>query len=62
MSAYRIHVETDNDAFYPEPGPELARMLRALADRLEAGDLSEPIRLRDSNGNTVGMAEALPDA
>jgi hypothetical protein len=54
---YRISIETDNAAFDPDPGAELARILRGLADRLEdGGDLAEPIRLRDFNGNTVGEA------
>lgn len=54
---YLVRIETDNDAFYPDPGPELARILRTLADRLEGEGSSEPIRLRDYNGNTVGMAQ-----
>ena len=54
---YSIQIETDNDAFYPDPGPELARILRKLADRLEGGDLAESVRLMDYNGNAVGRAE-----
>mgnify|MGYP000232109562 CR=1 FL=1 len=53
---YRISIQTSNDAFQPAPGAELARILRALADRVEAGDVSEPIRLRDMAGNAVGHA------
>ena len=54
---FRIEIQTDNAAFDPDPGPELARILRELAARLDDGvDLAEPIRLRDINGNTVGSA------
>lgn len=31
---YLIEIATDNDAFFPEPGPELARILRQLAERI----------------------------
>jgi hypothetical protein len=55
--SYSITIETDNDAFYPDPGPELARILRKLADRLDGGELAESVRLMDYNGNTVGRAE-----
>ena len=56
---YLIEIATGNDAFYPEPGPELARILRKLADRIETAapvELEDAIRLMDYNGNTVGRA------
>ena len=53
---FKIEIETDNDAFAPEPGPELARILRELADKLDAGTVPESVRLRDINGNTCGTA------
>ena len=65
---YQVRIETGNAAFHndltgePDPGPELARILRSLADRVEdmhPGDLGEPIRLRDINGNKVGTAEPI---
>jgi hypothetical protein len=60
--AYSIRIETDNAAFDPDPGPEPARILRKLADRLEGGaDLAESIRLMDYNGNTVGFAATEPE-
>ncbi len=40
----------------PWPGPELAEILRALADRAEAGELGTE-SVRDSNGNTCGSVE-----
>lgn len=56
---YQIEIRTDNDAFYPEPDPELARILRRLADRIETAspdELTDSIRLMDYNGNSVGTA------
>lgn len=60
---YRIEIAIGNDAFSPEPGPELARILRKLAHRIEGSDeegLESIIRLLDYNGNAVGTA-ALSD-
>ena len=57
-----ISMGVDNAAFDGDPIPEVARILRKLADDLEAGvDQSDCpgeifIRLRDINGNTVGRA------
>lgn len=63
---FELHVSTDNAAFYSgrdadeyDPAPELARILRALADGIEPSRLvpGVPIRLLDVNGNRVGYAE-----
>ena len=52
-----IKIEMDNAAF-EEPGPELARILRDLANAVETSELADPydrnVKLRDINGNTVG--------
>jgi|ETNvirenome_6_85_1030632.scaffolds.fasta_scaffold107720_1 hypothetical protein len=51
-----IH-STANAAFEGNEGPEVARMLRETADRieLEGGELSEEVYpLFDTNGNHVG--------
>lgn len=56
---YLIEIATDNDAFFPEPGPELARILRQLAERIESAgpeELGAGVRLLDYNGNGVGRA------
>lgn len=47
-----VNVDCDNAAFEPDPGPEVARLLRAAADWVEGGRQRAP--LRDVNGNTVG--------
>ena len=51
----KLKLETDNQAFDHE-GQEVARILRALADRLEYLDKLQECQLplRDLNGNTVG--------
>lgn len=49
---FKVTVEIDNAAFQPEAAPEVARILRETADRVEQGYRSEAIR--DENGNTVG--------
>lgn len=45
----------DEDNGTPDPGPEVARLLRAMADRVEAGPFNGA-DLYDVNGNHVGRA------
>ena len=64
-----ITVQMDNAAFHPFPdndgpdhdgnGAELARILRELADRIEADTLDpgDTHGLHDVNGNRVGQLE-----
>ncbi len=53
--AFTMAISCGNDAFFPDPVPEVARLLREVADRLESGeDASSPLVLRDVNGNDVG--------
>ncbi len=57
-----ITIKTCNAAFHDGygPAPEVARILRKLADRLESGGLPRvgcAEQLQDSNGNYVGKAE-----
>lgn len=47
-----VHVDTTNAAFAEDPNGELARILRHVAERVEAGAPSGVIR--DTNGNRVG--------
>jgi hypothetical protein len=50
-----IKMKTDNDAFGDRPEYEIARILRALADKVEStGQLDWG--LMDYTGNTVGSA------
>ena len=48
----KILIETDNAAFADGPEYEIARILRRLAEDIEAG--REPGVLMDVNGNLVG--------
>lgn len=52
MNEINISIETVNAAFNGNEGYEVARILRELADSIEAG--REPSKVKDSNGNTVG--------
>lgn len=58
MSSFVVDIATDNDAFQPVPGPQLATLLRRAADEVEKGNLTG--MLRDDNGNTVGAFNCLP--
>jgi len=54
-----VTIETDNDAFQPDPAPELADILTSFAQRIDKNGINRSDRfpLRDVNGNTVGFAE-----
>ena len=54
-----IDICTDNDAFQPDPAPELADILTLLAQRINKNDIhcGDRIALTDVNGNCVGFAE-----
>lgn len=52
-----LKVDTDNDAFQPNPNFETARILREVAERLEFGEVFSTYQtLFDMNGNDVGRA------
>lgn len=52
MANFIVDIDCDNAAFEDEPGHELARILREVADKVEEGTLVG--KLRDINGGTVG--------
>lgn len=53
---FKLEIETGNAAFDDEGAAyEIARILRALADRIENGDSAGSVR--DVNGNKVGHFE-----
>ncbi len=56
---FTLTINTDNEAFTPEPGAEVARILRVIADRVEAGRTDGAAM--DVNGNRVGSFAILPD-
>lgn len=60
---FTVNIEVDNDAFiehdyptYMSAGPELARILRRIADQVEGGgiDYTWSQTIHDVNGNDVG--------
>lgn len=65
-----IEIDMENDAFQPDPGPEIARVLRWVTGSLTDPDgswglmpdrVGEQLRLRDHNGNTVGHFSVTED-
>jgi hypothetical protein len=60
---YEVHIGMSNAAFEDDdPGFEVARLLRELADEVEGRSLAglqQPVRLRDYNGNRVGFGVAV---
>ncbi len=51
-----ITIETENDAFFPEPHDELARILKQIAHDIHTHRMI-PSSVRDINGNTVASIE-----
>jgi hypothetical protein len=49
--SFALTIDAENAAFEPEPGPEVARILREIADELTSQDSGSAM---DINGNTVG--------
>jgi hypothetical protein len=60
---FELIIKIDNDAFKPDPVPEVARILRGLADKLEQtpGALVMGTRERvfDVNGNRIGFFDVI---
>lgn len=55
-----LTLDTSNAAFGDEPGAEVARILRRVADAAERGGYSpsdDPYYLHDANGNNVGCVD-----
>ncbi len=61
MSELTIEMSLDNAAFEDDPAPEIARILRQLADKLEGRGIDDEILLWDINGNRVGKAVITTD-
>lgn len=51
---FTLSIDTDNDAFTPDPGPEVARILAKLAEHVADSGANNAGTLRDVNGNLVG--------
>lgn len=62
---FRLYINTENDAFQGDDCGrfETARILREVADRVEAGDIQDLYRtIYDKNGNDCGRAAFKRDA
>ena len=59
MKNYLIIQITNTGAAFDNPTAETARILRQLADQIEAGN--PPEKLRDINGNRCGEVTHHPD-
>lgn len=55
MNELKIIINTGNAAFQPDARPEIARILRKLAETIEDNDI--PTWLWDISGNKVGKVE-----
>ena len=59
---FELWIYTDNAAFDSPPNIEVARILREVANRLDAGeDYHFYETLRDINGNDVGRAKFIEE-
>jgi hypothetical protein len=61
MSELTLGMKLDNAAFEEEPGYEVSRILRELADKIEQRGLEDGMILRDVNGNRVGTVAVTLD-
>lgn len=57
MSRFILSFDTDNAAFEDDPFAEIARVLRATAEKVE--DRNDMGTIRDLNGNTIGDWETV---
>lgn len=55
--SFVLNIETYDEAFQPDPVPELCRILRNVIDRLERGgheNATGTNNVKDANGNVCG--------
>ena len=61
MPKFTLEIEMDNAAFEESPIGELGRILKRLANDVNRGDFAcDEMKLRDINGNAVGVAKYDP--
>lgn len=54
---FKLYIDIDNDAFAPNPQDEIARILKAIADKIQNASqdtISFYQTIYDINGNDVG--------
>jgi len=55
MTTFNIFFKMDNEAFSDNQRSESARILRKIADQIEAGEILQS-KIYDVNGNLIGKA------
>lgn len=58
MTVFKVRIDLEGDAFRPENGAEIARILRKVAKQIEARRHVNPMENRDvvdMNGNGCGF-------
>lgn len=53
---FYLEINCDNEAFSQFPTTEIARILKCIAEKYEAGEGGIVETIRDVNGNAVGTA------
>ena len=62
MPRFTLNIDTSNAAFEDESAPELARILRRIADDIADGRKFDMFQtIQDVNGNDVGQYAEKPD-
>lgn len=61
MATFRVDIKTDEGDAMVDLIFEVANILHDLGNRVIDNGIGYVFRLRDSNGNTVGKAELVPD-
>lgn len=54
--AFKLEIDTSNDAFKPDPSAELLRILERVSKAITVFVPGRSLILRDCNGNCVGTA------
>lgn len=55
MARFSVQMSCNSPAFVPDPQPEVVRVLRSIADKIEREGLSGFFEtIRDAQGNDVG--------
>lgn len=63
MPRFTVIVDTDNEAFTPDPAFELTRILQRIAERISDEGLSGFFEtILDANGNDVGQYALKPSS
>lgn len=63
LTRFSVAINTESAAFEDDPAPELARILRHIAQRIEDGETGDMFQtILDENGNDVGRWAHKPES